>query len=41
MTTVSGDLQTIALEIADGAVATIYSVRNPDKLAHLTRRPAA
>jgi RNA polymerase sigma-70 factor, ECF subfamily len=30
-----GELQTTALEIADGKIATIYVVRNPDKLKHL------
>ncbi|HEV7309644.1 sigma-70 family RNA polymerase sigma factor [Ensifer sp.] len=30
-----GELQTTALEIADGKVVAIYVVRNPDKLAHL------
>lgn len=33
-----GTLQTTALDIRDGAVAAIYVVRNPDKLAHLDRR---
>jgi len=30
-----GELQTTALEIADGKIAAIYVVRNPDKLRHL------
>jgi RNA polymerase sigma-70 factor (ECF subfamily) len=30
-----GELQTTALEIEDGKIATIYVVRNPDKLKHL------
>jgi RNA polymerase sigma-70 factor (ECF subfamily) len=30
-----GELQTTALEIENGKVATIYVVRNPDKLKHL------
>ncbi len=30
-----GQLQTTALEIADGKVAAIYVVRNPDKLSHM------
>ena len=30
-----GELQTTALEIADGKIAAIYVVRNPDKLKHL------
>jgi len=30
-----GELQTTALEIADGRVAAIYIMRNPDKLRHL------
>ncbi|WP_429807041.1 sigma-70 family RNA polymerase sigma factor [Ensifer sp. B1-9] len=30
-----GELQSTALEIADGKVVAIYVVRNPDKLAHL------
>jgi RNA polymerase sigma-70 factor (ECF subfamily) len=30
-----GELQTTALEIADEKIATIYVVRNPDKLRHL------
>src|SRR5215475_8555570 len=28
-------VETIALEISDGAIAAIYTVRNPDKLRHL------
>jgi RNA polymerase sigma-70 factor (ECF subfamily) len=28
-------IETIALEISDGAIAAIYAVRNPDKLRHL------
>jgi len=28
-------IETIALEISDGAIAAIYTVRNPDKLRHL------
>jgi RNA polymerase sigma-70 factor, ECF subfamily len=32
-----GVLQTTALEIADGKIATIYIVRNPEKLKHLQR----
>ena len=28
-------LQTTALEIADGRVAAVYAVRNPDKLRHM------
>jgi RNA polymerase sigma-70 factor, ECF subfamily len=30
-----GELQTTAFEIADGRIAAIYVVRNPDKLRHL------
>jgi RNA polymerase sigma-70 factor, ECF subfamily len=30
-----GELQTTALEIADGRIAAIYIMRNPDKLKHL------
>jgi RNA polymerase sigma-70 factor (ECF subfamily) len=30
-----GELQTTAFEIADGKIAAIYIVRNPDKLRHL------
>lgn len=30
-----GEIQTVALEIADGAIIAIYSVRNPDKLRHI------
>ena len=30
-----GEIQTTALEIADGKIAAIYVVRNPDKLKHL------
>jgi RNA polymerase sigma-70 factor (ECF subfamily) len=30
-----GELQTTALEMADGKIAAIYVVRNPDKLRHL------
>ncbi len=30
-----GELQTTALEIADGKVAAIYVMRNPDKLSHM------
>lgn len=30
-----GELQTTALEIEDGKIATIYVMRNPDKLRHL------
>jgi RNA polymerase sigma-70 factor (ECF subfamily) len=30
-----GSLQTIALEIADGEIAAVYVVRNPEKLSHL------
>lgn len=30
-----GELQTTALEIADGKIVGLYIVRNPDKLAHL------
>jgi RNA polymerase sigma-70 factor (ECF subfamily) len=30
-----GELQTTAFEIADGKIAAIYIVRNPDKLKHL------
>ena len=30
-----GELQTTALDIADGKIAAIYVVRNPDKLKHL------
>lgn len=30
-----GELQTTALDIADGRIAAIYVVRNPDKLKHL------
>lgn len=30
-----GELQTTALEIEDGKIASIYIVRNPDKLKHL------
>jgi RNA polymerase sigma-70 factor (ECF subfamily) len=30
-----GELQTTALELVDGKVASIYITRNPDKLKHL------
>ena len=30
-------IETIALEISDGAIAAIYTVRNPDKLRHLAQ----
>jgi RNA polymerase sigma-70 factor, ECF subfamily len=30
-----GELQTTALELEDGKIATVYVVRNPDKLRHL------
>ena len=30
-----GEIQTVALEIAEGAIIAIYSVRNPDKLRHI------
>jgi len=30
-----GELQTTALEVADGKVAAIYVMRNPEKLRHL------
>lgn len=32
-----GSVQTMALEIVDGQIVALYVVRNPDKLAHLTR----
>jgi RNA polymerase sigma-70 factor (ECF subfamily) len=32
-----GSLETTALEIVDGKIVALYIVRNPDKLAHLTR----
>jgi RNA polymerase sigma-70 factor, ECF subfamily len=32
-----GAVETLALEIDVGKIAAIYSVRNPEKLAHLTR----
>ena len=31
----SGPFQTIALEVRDGLIARLYTVRNPDKLRHL------
>ena len=31
-----GSVQTVAFEIEDDPISTIYSVRNPDKLRHLT-----
>ena len=31
-----GSVQTVAFEIEDDRIRTIYSVRNPDKLRHLT-----
>ncbi len=31
-----GTLDTVALEVRDGAIAAIYLVRNPDKLRHVT-----
>lgn len=34
-----GDLQTVALEIRDGAIVAIDIVRNPDKLGHIGRWP--
>jgi RNA polymerase sigma-70 factor (ECF subfamily) len=34
-------LQTTALDIRDGAIAALYIVRNPEKLAHLDRRRLA
>jgi RNA polymerase sigma-70 factor (ECF subfamily) len=30
-----GEIQTVAMEIAEGAITAIYSVRNPDKLRHI------
>jgi RNA polymerase sigma-70 factor (ECF subfamily) len=33
----SDGVETIAFEIADGFIARIYAIRNPDKLGHLTR----
>ena len=33
----AGVIQTVALEIEDDLVRTIYVVRNPDKLKHLAR----
>jgi RNA polymerase sigma-70 factor (ECF subfamily) len=30
-----GELQTTALDIADGKIVAIYVMRNPDKLGHL------
>jgi len=32
-----GHVETVAFEIDDGRIRTIYSVRNPDKLRHLSR----
>jgi len=32
-----GQVETVAFEIDDGRIRTIYSVRNPDKLRHLSR----
>ena len=32
-----GLLQTTALDIRDGRIAAVYIVKNPDKLAHLSR----
>ena len=31
-----GSVQTVAFEIEDDRIRTIYSMRNPDKLKHLT-----
>lgn len=31
----SGEVETLAIEVEDGAIAAIYAVRNPDKLRHL------
>jgi len=28
--------ETLAIEVADGAIVAIYSVRNPDKVRHLS-----
>ena len=36
MHSTDGSVQTVAFEIEDGRIRTIYSVRNPDKLRHLT-----
>ncbi|MEN3975981.1 sigma-70 family RNA polymerase sigma factor [Emcibacter sp. SYSU 3D8] len=35
MTDPDGEVQTVAFQIADGAISAIYIVRNPDKLRHL------
>ena len=35
--TPAGSVETVAFEIEDGRIRTIYSVRNPDKLRHLSR----
>ena len=32
-----GNVETVPFEIEDGRIRTIYSVRNPDKLRHLSR----
>jgi RNA polymerase sigma-70 factor (ECF subfamily) len=31
----AGEVETLAVEVADGAITAIYAVRNPDKLRHL------
>ncbi len=36
MYSTDGSVQTVAFEIEDNRIRTIYSVRNPDKLRHLT-----
>jgi RNA polymerase sigma-70 factor (ECF subfamily) len=35
-----GEIDTVALDIRDGAIAAIYAVRNPDKLRHVVRPSA-
>ena len=41
MYSTDGSVQTVAFEIEDDRIRTIYSVRNPDKLRHLTSREGA
>lgn len=36
MTEPDGSLQTVAFQIADGAITAVYIVRNPEKLMHLS-----
>ena len=33
-----GSIHTLAIDVRDGFIASIYIVRNPDKLKHLARQ---